>query len=315
MPRKFESLTAAALLGLAPLPALAVTGHVEDAFVYNPVSFDAPVDFLTAPGRTPFGTVDIAVNFTNPVSGAVQAVFDEAETFWEKRIIGYESSALADFVTNNFPQITIDSDISFIDGVGGVLGSAGSTGQISNGGGAAPPDVNNVMVSFQGVMNFDSDDVSNLLAAGTFGDVVRHEMAHVLGFSDFFWDYVAATDGSGSDTTYTGPIALSTYQDEFDPTATFIPVEDEGGPGTAFAHWDEQLFDNFDPTAPVAGATGNPELMTGYLENETYLSRTTLASFDDLGYVTTPVPVPLPALLLLTGMGALGWAARRRRAA
>lgn len=85
--------------------------------------------------------------------------------------------------------------------------------------------------------------------------------------------------------------------------ATFIPVEESGGEGTAFAHWDEVNFAGH-------GNENNPEIMTGFLSANPYLSQTTLGSFDDLGYVTNatvlaPVPLPAAFLLMLLGLGGL----------
>lgn len=278
------------------------------------------------------------------MSDPVADAFDSAEAFWESRILGYESQALADAYANlpnldpdvELPEpplgfdyggplaagVTILSRIAPDDGVGGVLGFAGSFLQFTVGG---------VATSVAGLMSFDSADVDDLVAEGTLDDVIRHEMAHALGFLPEFWDEVGATDNirdadgniTSGDETYTRAFALAAYQHEFDPDATFVPVEAEGGPGTAFAHWDEAAFQAFcDPD--LAGdcprtadgiPVGNPELMTGFIEGETTFSKTTLASFDDLGYVTTatqPIPVPLTSVLLASGLGALGWAGRRR---
>ena len=50
-----------------------------------------------------------------------------------------------------------------------------------------------------------------------------------------------------------------------------IPVEQDGGAGTAGSHWDEELFNN--------------ELMTGYInEGENYFTAMSAASFADMGY-------------------------------
>ncbi|PRY26777.1 leishmanolysin [Aliiruegeria haliotis] len=270
---------------------------------------------LVAPGVTPspsslraaYGTFDINIALTG-ASPSQQAAFDAAETFWEKRILGYEDPLVASFIAANFPTLDITATLAPNDGVGGILGSAGSTTFVSATAGG--PITRNQMVSVAGIMNFDTADLAALEANGTLGDVIRHEMAHVLGFSDFFWDFVGATDGSGFDNSYTGSFALAQYQREFDPTATFIPVEESGGPGTAYAHWDENLFGNH---LSLFGNSANPELMTGFLEGPTYLSATTLASFDDLGYVTA-VPAPLSAAFVLTGFAALGGVRSRKKA-
>ncbi len=293
--------------------------------------------------RQAFGTFDIDLRFEDPVSSTVEAAFDSAEAFWESRILGYESQALAEsyanlpsFDTASLPAppsgfdyggplaagVTILARIAPDDGVGGVLGFAGSFLQFTVGG---------VATSVAGVMSFDSADLDDLATGGTLDDVIRHEMAHALGFLPNFWNQVGATDNefdaegdiTSGDETYTGAFALAAYQHEFDPDATFVPVEAEGGDGTAFAHWDEAAFQAFCdpdvagdcPTTDGGIPLGNPELMTGFIEGETTFSRTTLASFDDLGYVTTamqPIPVPLTSVLLLSGLGALGWAGRRR---
>jgi hypothetical protein len=53
-----------------------------------------------------------------------------------------------------------------------------------------------------------------------------------------------------------------------------VPLETDGGPGTAYSHWDE------------GSALGSNELMTGYIDGDNYLSYTTIASLADLGYST-----------------------------
>jgi len=260
-----------------------------------------------------FGNFDIVVNFTGGLTASQQAAFSTAETFWESRITGYRTSGLAAAV----PNLTIDASGVDIDGPGSILGQAGATTFSAEGAfGSA------FAVSNTGIMQFDTADLDAMETAGRLGEVILHEMAHVMGFTDFFWDWAGATDGSGSDATYTGAVGLTTYQSEFDPLATFVPVEEDFGQGTAFAHWDEALFGN--PGASPAASTGNRELMTGFLDSPTFLSDTTLGSFEDIGYATIlsqsgpqpegPGVVPLPAtsLLLLSGLVGLGVAGRRR---
>ena len=58
-------------------------------------------------------------------------------------------------------------------------------------------------------------------------------------------------------------------------TGAGIPVEQDGGSGTAGSHWDEETFDN--------------ELMTGYInDGSNPFSAMSAASFADLGYVLAP---------------------------
>ncbi|HYJ30926.1 MAG TPA: leishmanolysin-related zinc metalloendopeptidase [Allosphingosinicella sp.] len=54
-----------------------------------------------------------------------------------------------------------------------------------------------------------------------------------------------------------------------------LPVEQDGGAGTAGSHWDEERFGN--------------ELMTGNInEGANYFTAMSAASFADMGYVISP---------------------------
>ena len=74
-----------------------------------------------------------------------------------------------------------------------------------------------------------------------------------------------------------------------------MPVENTGGPGTAGGHWRETVFRN-ELMSGFISAPGNP------------LSRVTVASLGDLGYVVDAgagEPYELPDLLALAEAGAL----------
>ncbi|MDF2232425.1 leishmanolysin-related zinc metalloendopeptidase [Albimonas sp. CAU 1670] len=274
----------------------------------------APVS--AKPSSVVYGSFDISLNFSGTPTASQVASFQNAEAYWESKILGYRDPGLADFMNNVVGPVVINANFVAIDGPGNTLASAGATNIVATGGyTGVTPSTSNVIVTSAGSMNFDTADVAALEGGGNFDAVIIHEMAHVLGFTSFFWDFVLATDGTGTDTSYTGANGLAAYQAEFDPLATFVPVEDEGGSGTAYSHWDEQLFASYNPLAPVAASTGNPELMTGYLDAPTYTSMTTIASFEDLGYATVysnPVPLPLPGALLAGGLLVLAVRSRKR---
>jgi hypothetical protein len=61
--------------------------------------------------------------------------------------------------------------------------------------------------------------------------------------------------------------------------ATAVPLEQNGGSGTAVSHWDEATF------APNGVLMPN-ELMTGFAvqNQQTYLSGTTVGAIADIGY-------------------------------
>jgi len=166
-----------------------------------------------------------------------------------------------------------------------------------------------------GAMTFDIADAPKLVGDGFFDDVIRHEMAHVLGFGTLWTNNRVYLEDSGKSK---GSFALATYQlEDHQPGATWVPIELEGGSGTANGHWNEAI--NGTALTGIVDGQGRDmkfELMTGWLNVPTYTSRTTAASFYDIGYTVNLSAVPEPAALALwlLGMPLLaGVAARRRR--
>jgi len=219
-----------------------------------------------------------------------EAVFDQAESYWESIITGYQPGI-------TLGGITIQAQSTAIDGVNGILGSAGPTHGTSQGG---------YFLAYRGVMNFDSADIAALEVNGTLDDVILHEMAHVIGFGTL-WTYNGVyVDGTGQ---YTGAAGLAAYQAEFEPLATYVPVELGGGPGTMNGHWDENEWVvgsgyNTGPTGITDpyGHDMQSELMTGWLEGNTFVSLTTQNSFVDIGYAVSPVPLPGAIVFFASGL-------------
>ena len=154
-------------------------------------------------------------------------------------------------------DILISAELGQIDGLYGILGQAGPTAVRTQG-----------SLPATAQMKFDIADV-NAMSLDGFADVVLHEMAHSLGFGSI-WDRLGlVTNG-----LYTGRAAVAEYH-EMGGTLSGIPIEQDGGSGTAGSHWDEETFGN--------------ELLTGYLnEGENYFTEMSAASFADLGYVINP---------------------------
>lgn len=246
---------------------------------------------------------NITLNYSGPAE--YQSYFTQAESFWESVITGYQSGI-------SLTGLTINAGIGSIDGSWGTLGYAGPTSAVAQGG---------YVLATAGTMMFDSADMSYMLSSGNFANVIKHEMAHVLGIGTL-WGYNGVyTDGSGQ---YTGAAGVAAYQSEFNQAgATYIPVELGGGEGTADAHWNE--------VEGGAGATGivdsqgrdmRDELMTGWMNPSSFVSNTTIASLQDIGFTvnlngTTPaaaVPEPESALLFALGLPLLAWSRQRRRA-
>lgn len=243
----------------------------------------------------------IDFTFEGGLTASQEVIFNEAKATWESYIVGYQAG-----ITQT--SIAITASGQTMDGEGGLLGSAGPRSAISRGG---------YWITRTGNMTFDSADLAALEANGMLDEVITHEIGHVLGLGTLWnedWNQLYV-NGSGQ---YTGAFALDAYRDEFDPSATYVPVEMSGGAGTADGHWNEN-----DGGTGLTGITDGEgrdlahELMTGWVGPsgaEHYISNTTLGSLRDLGFDVL-IPVPEPALGFILGVGLILIGTRRRRSA
>ncbi len=177
-------------------------------------------------------------------------------------------------------DLYVTAELATIDGAGGILGQAGPS---------AVWTANDLTAT--GGMQFDVADANEYLSRGLWDDIVTHEFMHVLGFGSL-WNYGSHSLTNGSE--YIGAYGLAAYQEVMgDNSLTGIPVETDGGAGTAGAHWDE-------------AALGN-ELMTGYINDDgidtnatdNYLSKFSVTSLADLGYSVDYKDYPYDGLLLV----------------
>jgi len=233
---------------------------------------------------------DITITFGSGLTASQQAIFAQAEATWEGLITDYKPGVI-------LPGMTITASGPAIDGVGGILGQAGPQTAYT---------VDGWYYTATGIMQFDSADLGNMEANGSLLAVITHEMAHVIGLGTL-WTYNGLyTSGTGQ---FTGANALAAYKTEFNqPGATYVPVELDGGAGTANGHWNEVAggASNTGIVDPLGRDMKN-ELMTGWLNSPTFISNTTVQSFADLGYVV----VPEPAALGVLGLSALLLVRRR----
>ncbi len=240
-------------------------------------------------------TASVAGTATSPPAGAFQidlrfvgtaptpaqrAAFDLAAARWSELILGDlpdvqitpqdGTFGACPAIFETIDDVVIFAELTSIDGVGGILGSAGPCAirDIDDPGpGRALPVL--------GRMRFDVADLANLEANGTLRDVVLHEMGHVLGIGSLwsFFDLLVGAGGTGP--FFVGPRATAAHWGSLAPGATFagevVPVENAGGPGTRDGHWRESTYDN--------------ELMTGFNDAQNFLSAITTASLADMGYI------------------------------
>jgi hypothetical protein len=215
----------------------------------------------------------ITLRFINPPTADQRQFFEAAAAKWQSIIVGDVPDASgtiparscgSGIPTPSFrgivDDILIDVLLEPIDGPGAVLGRAG------------PCLARNAdLLSLYGVMFFDTDDLAFLQQNNVLDEVVVHEMGHVLGIGTL-WDFGRdLLQGSATDPRFVGPNAIAGFHEVGGRGAT-IPVEEDGGPGTRFSHWDDETFDT--------------ELMTGFIGlGESPLSVMTSGSMADLGYV------------------------------
>jgi hypothetical protein len=131
-----------------------------------------------------------------------------------------------------------------------------------------------------GIMKFDSEDLQTVITRGILGDVIQHEMLHVVGIGTL-WKNLGLISGAGTpQSRYTGTLGVNGCIAVGGATVCpgLVPLETTGGPGTADSHWSEAVFNN--------------ELMTGFVNvcpalpcgviNP--LSVMSIQSLGDLGY-------------------------------
>jgi hypothetical protein len=245
---------------------------------------------------TSFADFSISFNFGAGIEESRKTAFYDAATFWESHLTGYR------YDDPSLNGIVIQAEITDYDGAGGALGygtpaAAQFFENITLDGASSPA---NVAFSTEGYMLFDSEDVDTLIDGGAWDTIVRHEVAHALGFG-YGWNYetngITYNDFYALDSgQYTGAGALAAYQAEFDPDATFVPVEMSDQ-----IHWDE-VDEGLELTGIVdsQGRDMRYELMTGWLNTEepSFVSNTTLGQFYDLGYTVVPEPSSIGMLAL-----------------
>lgn len=198
---------------------------------------------------------NITITFEGSWTADLQQAFIAAADYLSQIILADLPDILRDGVM--YDDLQISATLAVIDGPGGILGQAGPT-QVRGGS----------YLPITGIMEFDIADAATYLGNGLWEDIVLHEMMHTLGFGTL-WDQMGLLSGSiaGGDLVFTGILANSFYTDP-----GLIPVETDGGAGTAGGHWDEVVFDN--------------EIMTGYIDNSNFISEMTIAALEDMGYDT-----------------------------
>ena len=196
----------------------------------------------------------ITVNYSG--DSAYNMYFMQAAARWSEII----TEDLPDFSSAQYgliDDLLIEAQVKVIDGRGSILGQAGPDGFRSGSG-----------LPYHGRMIFDVADMQYMESQGILLSVILHEMGHVLGIGTL-WSNMNLRSGFN----YVGENAVAAYRlIAGNNSLISVPLEQNGGSGTAGSHWSEFTFDR--------------ELMTGYSENSGLMpiSIMTIGSLADLGY-------------------------------
>lgn len=157
-------------------------------------------------------------------------------------------------------DLLICADVRSIDGPGDGDGNVL---------GAAAPVLFEVGKPVVGFMFFDEFDVGQLQQAGTYEDVILHEMGHVIGLGTA-WITNGLQENS-NDCPYFGANANAQYRSITGCSGNVLIEPGSSGPGSACSHWAENSCLRF-------------ELMSSGLSANSQLSAITVGSLEDIGY-------------------------------
>ena len=256
----------------------------KSAFETYRAKADAKIALAVANEKSPF---TIEVRFLGGLTKNQKKAFKAAANRWSRVIIGDLPSVLVDGEVVD--DILILAQGTDIDGPGGILGQAGPTR-------LRPPNAGTAaFLPAKGKMQFDTADLKKMEQDGTLNNVITHEMGHVLGIGTIWTQKGFLKGASTNNPTFRGKTAMQEYGKLRGTGPASVPVENMGGQGTRNSHWRETVFRN--------------ELMTGFVASaDNPLSRMTIASLHDLGYVTdmnAAEPYSLPNLLRMAEKGIL----------
>jgi hypothetical protein len=241
---------------------LTLVVNLEDQSRFNITAF--PIVSIPAPLRD---NVEEALRrWEEAIVGDLTRWDPPEGSFNESSCGGFGGLADGTSVDDMIMMINIDS----IDGPGAVLGRAGPCYVRAAGEGET---IDGDDLPIFGILTLDEEDLLLIPSEETITDIIQHEMGHILGLGPL-WDRFDLLEAEGTaNPRYTGAQAIAAYQDAGGADAT-IPVENQGGSGTADSHWREIDFDD--------------ELMTGFSEaagTNMFLSEMSIAAYADMGYV------------------------------
>ncbi|MDE0605167.1 MAG: Ig-like domain-containing protein [bacterium] len=263
--------------------------------------------FTVAVATANIGSFDLDLIAITPMSESHAAAFRNAAEKWMAVLADTELPDMpvsADIptgcwdLTSDRRVDTVDDlllvvSVRHIDGSGGTLASAGSCRSRDDS-----------LLPWMGMIEFDEADLNVIAENGGVEEVVRHEMAHTLGFNRFHWgrmDLIANPTltwllfgwlhSPGEDAHFTGPLARAAFNEAGGSSYTDggkVPLENCLGSGSGDSHWRERYWSD---ALHDSGCREGEVLLGGELMSPIYtlgqsspLSRITLQALADMGY-------------------------------
>lgn len=209
-------------------------------------------------------TLQFAAGSDASVVSAMQAAAKRWEGVVTQGLPSYSANIKANTCGSNAAYVgSIDDLLVFtgnkaIDGPGGILAQSGPCSVRTSGG-----------LTIYSTLVFDTADLAQFKSQ--LAEIAVHELGHSLGIGTL-WQSKGLVSGIGTtNPIYKGTNGVREYR-AAGGTLTTVPVENQGGAGTAGGHWRETTF--------------KTELMTGYLNSGVVnpLSRMSVGSLQDMGY-------------------------------
>jgi hypothetical protein len=197
----------------------------------------------------------ITLNFVKGLNKKQKELFIQASRIWESVILSDNSS-----FDSEGSGLIINVYVKRIDGVGGTKAIARPTHLRSNSG-----------LPYMGEIIIDTSDLKRANGNMAILRLAIHEIAHVLGFGSLWQAKNLISGYNTRNPVFIGKKAQIEFGKLLHTGPKPVPVENEGNQGTLLTHWREKVFGG--------------ELMTSILDNQqTTLSRLTIASLEDIGY-------------------------------
>lgn len=216
-------------------------------------------DYVTAADRP--DAFNISVDFLGTWSDELRAEVIKAAEQISSIVIGDTTGQ------NGLDDFVVTASLQNLDGVGGYYGWGGTTATRSDG------------LSSAGYLRLDTSDLSTMENYNLVDDFAFHEILHAMGFG-VSWTAMGLVETIDGSLRFTGQNAIDAYNDVYasiaanDPLSAFgVPVEMEGGSGTAGVHWDHDTF-------------GSDMMSSNLNTSRNVISDMTIAALEDMGYET-----------------------------